>query len=214
MIEQQIQYKELCGAGYIQSTYPVEQLTPVRDEIEKIKLSNFNAEKINSTLVGNIEKEFNLVDSKKYLEEILMPMCMEYDRLFNYFKQFDLLTESAPLILDKVWVNFQKKHEFNPPHHHKGILSFVIWIDIPYNIEDEMDLPQSKYSGQSIPGHFQFLYTNGLGAIKSYDIPADKKYNNTLIMFPSKLTHAVYPFYTSDEYRVSVSGNFLLNTSK
>jgi hypothetical protein len=214
MIEQQIQYTDLCGVAYIQSTYPVEQLIPLRDEIEKIKRSNFNAEKTNSTLVGNIEKEFNLVDSKKYLEEILLPMCMEYDRLFNYFKQFDLLTESAPLILDKVWVNFQKKHEFNPPHYHKGILSFVIWIDIPYNIEDEMNLPQSKYSVQSIPGHFQFLYTNGLGAIKTHDIPADKKYNNTLVMFPSKLSHAVYPFYTSDEYRVSVSGNFLLNTSK
>jgi hypothetical protein len=139
---------------------------------------------------------------------------MEYDGVFNYFEQFDLLTESAPLILDKVWVNFQKKHEFNPPHTHKGILSFVIWIDIPYSIEDEMNLPQSKYSAESIPGHFQFLYTNGLGAIKPHSIPADKKYNNTLIMFPSKLTHAVYPFYTSDEYRISVSGNFLLNTSK
>jgi len=26
-------------------------------------------------------------------------------------------------------------------------------------------------------------------------------------MFPSQLIHAVYPFYTSDEYRISVSGN-------
>ena len=67
MIEQQIQYKELCGAGYIQSTYPVEQLTPVRDEIEKIKQNNFNAKKANSNLAGNIEKEFELVESKKYL---------------------------------------------------------------------------------------------------------------------------------------------------
>ena len=26
-------------------------------------------------------------------------------------------------------------------------------------------------------------------------------------MFPSYLNHMVYPFYTSDEYRISMSGN-------
>jgi hypothetical protein len=30
---------------------------------------------------------------------------------------------------------------------------------------------------------------------------------NTLLLFPAKLTHAVYPFYSSDDYRISVSGN-------
>ena len=214
MIEQQIQYKELCGVGYIQSTYLVEQLIPLRDEIEKIKRSNFNAKKANSNLAGNIEKEFELVESKKYLENLLLPMYMEYDRIFNYFSQFDQLTNSVPFVLDRLWVNFQKKHEFNPPHTHSGVLSFVIWIDIPFDIEDEMNLSLAKNSLYPSPGYFQFLYTNGFGAIKTHDIQADKKYNNTMIMFPSKLMHTVYPFYTSDEYRVSVSGNFLLNTSK
>jgi len=26
-------------------------------------------------------------------------------------------------------------------------------------------------------------------------------------MFPSLLAHCVYPFYTSDDYRISISGN-------
>jgi len=28
-----------------------------------------------------------------------------------------------------------------------------------------------------------------------------------MIIFPSIIQHGVYPFYTSDEYRISVSGN-------
>ena len=30
--------------------------------------------------------------------------------------------------LESFWVKKEKKHEFNPPHDHIGIYSFVIWI--------------------------------------------------------------------------------------
>ena len=29
-----------------------------------------------------------------------------------------------------------------------------------------------------------------------------------MIIFPACVNHGVYPFYTSDDYRVSVAGNF------
>ena len=29
-----------------------------------------------------------------------------------------------------------------------------------------------------------------------------------ILLFPSEMYHGVYPFYTSDDYRISVSGNF------
>jgi hypothetical protein len=46
-----------------------------------------------------------------------------------------------------------------------------------------------------------------LGRIKQVPIPVDSSYEGTIMMFPSALNHGVYPFYTSDEYRISVSGN-------
>jgi len=55
---------------------------------------------------------------------------------------------------------------------------------------------------------FNFYYTNSLGDIMNTPIPADKTYENTICIFPARMKHAVYPFYTSDDYRISVSGNF------
>lgn len=61
------------------------------------------------------------------------------------------------------------------------------------------------------PAHFQFTYTDTLGQINQELIPVDKTYDGVLCIFPSKLNHQVYPFYTSDEYRISVSGNICLD---
>ena len=40
--------------------------------------------------------------------------------------------------------------------------------------------------------------------------PLDKKFEGTMLFFPSWLQHQVYPFYTSDEKRVSLSGNIII----
>lgn len=161
-----------------------------------------------SSLAGNIEKEFFLHKSVDRLQELILPLCVEYDKKFDYFKKINFLTKSSNLILDEVWVNFQKKHEFNPSHTHPGLLSFVIWLDIPFLIDEELSLPNTHKSKTPVPGNFQFLYSNILGEIFPYSIPVDKTFNGTIVLFPSKLTHLVYPFYTSDDFRITVSGNF------
>jgi hypothetical protein len=35
----------------------------------------------------------------------------------------------------------------------------------------------------------------------------DKEWEGKIALFPAKLNHLVYPFYTSDEPRISISGN-------
>ena len=44
------------------------------------------------------------------------------------------------LILESFWANYQYKHEFNPVHDHGGAFSFVIWMKIPYDCEDQKKL--------------------------------------------------------------------------
>ena len=34
--------------------------------------------------------------------------------------------------LHNLWVNYQKKNQYNPIHVHSGVVSFVIFVDIPY----------------------------------------------------------------------------------
>jgi hypothetical protein len=129
---------------------------------------------------------------------------------FNYIKHFDYLLNPVPIVLDTFWVNFQKKYEFNPVHNHDGLYSFVIWINVPYNVEDENKSSPGIYSNYNTAGMFSMLYSDSIGGIKCHDIVIDKSKENNIIIFPSKFYHCVYPFFSSDDYRISVSGNFKL----
>ena len=54
---------------------------------------------------------------------------------------------------------------------------------------------------------FQFVYTTILGSIVNMPMFVEKGWEAKIIMFPAKLLHMVYPFQTSDDYRISIAGN-------
>ena len=194
-----------------------EQIKPVKDEINSIINNNYdNTEKFNYFLAGNIDKEYGLSKCFKYVEDLLLPVVHSYMNINNYkqsiVEDYILLgihqENLSEIQLLDLWVNYQSKYEFNPPHIHNGVMSFVLWVDIPYSMGDEKNNPSIKDSVLPCAGCFQFIYTNIINESSQLNIPADKQYNNGLVMFPAKLQHAVYPFYTSDKYRISVAGNF------
>jgi hypothetical protein len=209
---QDIYITHFPNQGFLNTRLTEEQLRPVVAEIEEVKNNFENAIKANDALAGNILQEYRLPKSRDYLEKLIFPFLADYDKHFNYTKYIKLLDKDMPMRMNDPWVNFQRKHEFNPIHDHSGIYSWVIWISIPYSMEDEIKASPGKDSADPVSGHFEFQYTTSLGAIQPYKIPADKTFENTLILFPSKLTHQVYPFYSSDSYRISLSGNFVIAT--
>ena len=111
------------------------------------------------------------------------------------------------LELDSLWINFQKKYEYNPPHNHTGVYSFVMWIKIPYELEKEHNYENSFLSKDKMNSDFCFQYIDVLGGIRRFSMEVDKSKEGKMVFFPSPLTHSVHPFYTSDEERISVSGN-------
>ena len=36
-----------------------------------------------------------------------------------------------------LWINYQQMNEYNPPHNHRGDLSFVIYLQVPEEIANE-----------------------------------------------------------------------------
>ena len=54
-----------------------------------------------------------------------------------------------------------------------------------------------------------FVYTDIWGRISSHSLNLDKSCEGKIAIFPSVLNHIVYPFHTSDNYRISVSGNLV-----
>lgn len=204
-------WAQFNNIGIITTKLSDEDLQPIKDEIKEIQNNFFTAKKANSTLAGNIEHEYILNKTHTHIENLVRPYIDSHEKEFNYINSINVLSRSLDLgMCEPPWVNFMKKHEFNPPHTHSGVYSFVIWIDVPYDIEEEKSQNYCKDSNMSLPGHFQFLYINSLGKISQYNIPVDKTYNNTMVIFPCGLVHTVYPFSTSDKYRISVSGNFKL----
>ena len=205
----------LKNYGFISAKFSESDLAPIKTEIDNIQ-NNFDlyeTQKHNKSLVGNIKREYKLVESQKYIEELLMPLVGAYDRDFGYMKEFNILTNNVPIVLDSCWVNFQKKYEFNPIHNHSGLYSFVIWTNVPYNMEEEHKLSPGAESRFDSAGLFTFLYNDTIGKIKPFEIPIDKNMENNIVLFPANFYHMVYPFFSSDGYRISVSGNFKLKTS-
>lgn len=198
--------------GFLKIDLTKEQMAPILQEVLEIQEDFLSAERANKFLVGNIKKEFSLKKSRDHIQSLLENYVPEYEYNFKYLSKIAILSHNRPLMLDNIWVNFQKKFEFNPVHDHTGVFSFVIWVKIPYNLKTETAESPGVDSAQPLAGHFAFYYINTLGNLCHYSIPADETMENSLLIFPSKMNHSVYPFYSSDDYRISVSGNIVFQT--
>ena len=108
-------------------------------------------------------------------------------------------------------LTIKKKNEYLPLHHHEGVLSWVLWVKIPYEIEEErkQDLDDK---GESVTACLNFSYFDIAGNQRSLPVPVDKSQEGVLMMFPSKLLHQVNPFYKSEGERISISGNIRYET--
>lgn len=161
-------------------------------------------QKFNDQLVGHINDEYIIKITPEY-SNYLCNSINTNNKLFNYLNNLNVLSKNCPIFLEKSWINFQKKYEFNPLHDHSGIFSFIIFMKIPYKLEEEHKL----YTVIDKPANscLCFVYTNTNGEIKSLNCNVDESYLHKMLIFPSKLKHQVYPFYTSNEERITVSGN-------
>ena len=52
------------------------------------------------------------------------------------------------------------------------------------------------------------------GGIDSVILNVDKSFEGKILMFPSYVQHQVFPFYTSDDYRITISGNACFDIDK
>ena len=195
--------------AYIKSKLNKEAMDKLKSYIKNKK------NKWNSNLVGNISDSYLLEDKDNwFFLNVLAPLVNEYRK--EDFKALvpSVLTKNCSFVLNKMWVNFQKKYEFNPTHNHGGVFSFVVWIKIPSSYKKEKELSFAKQSNSPTPNTFEFLYTNILGAVSSEKFHLEPEDEGTILLFPASLIHQVYPFYLSDKQRISVSGNISLDPTK
>ena len=202
---------------FVLADVPKDILKILDDVIKEKELSPLNGD-----LAGNIMHEYSIPKGKAAVSPMLMHMIVKHREKYpNYFKKAHstLNYRACEIELFNLWVNFQKKHEFNPMHVHRGVFSFVLFMKIPYDLEQEDKVfPDTVNPGKFEGYHddlrtsrFVFVNPDPLYGMKQIPLHVDKSFEGKGCLFRSLQNHMVYPFYTSDETRVTVSGNIVIH---
>jgi len=216
-----LNYTILDPTGYLSCKVPSDIFTVVKHEINNLIKTNFKtAVPYNNNLAGSIEYEYRLYECEDILNKFFKLVIPKYWLFNNMPEMVDNVYEIQKIPGGPaIWANFQKKYEYNPLHNHSGVLSFVLYINIPYTLEEERKQPHAIKNKRSMPPLFSFLYpklgtsvnilTNNVAPVAEHFIKVDKSFEGKMIIFPAWLQHQVTPFYSSDDYRISISGNLV-----
>jgi len=169
-------------------------------------------------LAGNISSSIRLDNNSDLVNDFvgeILPACIKR-HMQEYGSPYRLsMKEGETFNLESLWVNFQKQNEFNPPHDHAGVYSFVIWMQIPTSYEEQRKLPIcAESNADNHISNFAFSYTNTLGRVSTFAYNMEKEAEGYMVMFPSCLLHQVFPFYNDDGERISISGNINIGEIK
>ncbi len=161
-------------------------------------------------LAGNISKSFKIKDKDNYFfNNVLGPCVHGYIQNAGAHAVKMCSLDMFVLDLTSFWCNYQYQTEFNPSHEHSSAYSFVVWMKIPYDYKEQCKLPHldGLKDKDKKPGCFEFEYTNNLGQINNCTYPLNSSCEGVMLLFPGAMRHCVYPFYNTDEPRISLSGN-------
>ena len=199
-------HSHLPNVGLTNGNIPSDIYQALNKEIVDIHHDDSNTMRMNRTLAGQITKEYEITKSRQLLDPFLEEMGRAYQKEWDHYPKEN--PNNNNLTVESVWVNMQKKLEVNPLHNHDGTLSFVAWLHVPFKLEDERNMENCKNSRTvALSSTFQFVYTTALGNIVNCPMLVENGWEGRIVMFPSKLLHIVYPFQTSDDYRISIAGN-------
>ena len=199
------EHSHLPNVGLTQGKITPNIYQSLNQEIVDIHTNDKDIVRMNHSLAGQITKEYEISKSRRLLDPFLEEMGRAYQKEWDYYPKEN---PNKDLKVESVWVNMQKKLEVNPLHNHDGTLSFVAWLHLPFKLEDERNMENCKMSRtKELTSTFQFVYNTALGTIANCPMFVESGWEGTIVMFPSKLLHIVYPFQTSDDYRISIAGN-------
>jgi len=183
-------------------------------------INNSQYEDAGKTLAGNISKSRFIQDKDNWFYENVLKRFAEtihFKDWNNYYNVHIAKSQIPPVFkLYKLWVNYQKQHEFNPPHdHNKGAgFSFVVFMKIPTNWKEQHALPISVNSNTPRASDFQFLFGEGQGPVQDYSFSLSPKDEGRMLFFPAWLMHQVFPFYGTEKERITVSGNIIFEANE
>ena len=200
--------------GYTILKVPDPMLKYIGYEVNKLQDNFSKSKKYNKYLAGEIKNEYQLDIVGEFFNPFLQKAIFDFEIKSNYLSSKIPNNIGKEFKFNNTWINYQKKSEYNPLHHHSGVYSYVIWYQIPYYLKDEKQFSHIPEDQVTTNGNFMFHYPKMskfnepiVHAVSPLERHIDKNFEGYMAIFPSTLTHSVNPFYSTDEFRISISGN-------
>jgi hypothetical protein len=197
----------LPNYGILRTKLPDELFLKLVEESKKFDIDS-NEFKTGLSAGLGVAKHMKIKDNYDELSEFALKTAYEYNTSYNYMASIKILSRNGKFKTQDQWFNYQNKHEYLPNHSHGGVLSYTGWIKIPYDLAKERE---NNVKDRATAATFQITYLSTSGVQMLEQLPIDKSWERHMIVFPSNLQHCVYPFYTSDETRISFAGNISLD---
>ena len=182
-------------------------LVELQSRIEEVR--GDKEKDVGEKLAGRIVQQYDISDacSKSVYNEITGHLKHKYNELeavtgLDYQSGIDW----NKVWIDSLWVNIQKAGEYNPPHIHDGMYSFVIYTKNDMTRDEAINNQFDVQKNQSMAGHLELKFSEQNFANFSHYSHWPEV--GDIIMFPSWLQHFVHSFYKEDAERISVAGNF------
>ena len=110
--------RPIAPVGWLETTLPKNVMKRLQSYIETAKKDPIS---IRDDLAGNISKSLTIEDKDNwFFQSVIVPHVQQFVTSYPTFLSSAFVPEasSVPFRLSNFWVNFQKQHEFNPPHNH------------------------------------------------------------------------------------------------
>ena len=158
--------------------------------------------------IGQDNKQFPLHDDEGLFQnEVLMPATQSYFE--TYGTPFKLKSTHYHLpTFSRFWCRVSQDGDYQSIHDHQGIFTFVVWLKIPFEGEDERQV-QAGFRPEA--SDFVLCYPDTCGQYQKRNWVLGKGAEGRMLFFPSDINHIVYPHYTTTEYRVALAGDIVFD---
>tara|TARA_B100000131_G_scaffold318699_1_gene363084 strand:+ start:1727 stop:2383 length:657 start_codon:yes stop_codon:yes gene_type:complete len=158
---------------------------------------------------GNKQQWMLIDDKNRFQKDVLLPCIGNYVKDYGFPEKLKS-THVHDLTFQKFWANQTGKGEYQALHNHDAVFSFVVWLKLPHIAEEEQKVVDTMHPEA---GDFILTYSDILGRTRKTNWKLEKQYNEGhMLLFPSDLYHAVYPHFLTEEKRLSVSGDIVINS--
>jgi len=202
---EKVDYSHINWGPYVMKTkVPDYIIKKLKTEGKKTKTS------YNHSLAGHLDHQFLYPPKiQQWFYKEIHPIIQSYRNGHCKFHGIEEL--DVELSADDLWVNYMQAGDFNPKHTHGADYSFVLFLDVPKQLQKE----QENFKGTSVePGSLMFEFTQQAKPRWATTGTSIRPKTGDMFIFPALLQHWVCPF-KSKVTRISVSGNLrILNRDK